>query len=195
VLEKAESACRSVTTLTRDLSPLYAKVSSELFFNASPITDKFHIIRSLMEACQDIRIRFRQDMLRDKRMKYELFKKQEKEKKKECLSRGIEYQKGKFNQEDILLSNGETALEALAGSRYLLFKFPDDWTPSQRIRANALFDKFPEIKKVYDCACQFRDWMKKENVGKSILGLKKNYRLGLTGWIKMIWMKCSTSNR
>ena len=41
-------------------------------------------------------------------------------------------------------------LEALARSRYLLFKNLQDWTNSQQSRANALFEKFPEIKKVYD---------------------------------------------
>jgi transposase len=174
LLDKEALVCRSVTTLTRDLSPLYAKVGNELFFNASPIADKFHVIRSLMESCQDVRVRLRQERLRDKRMKYEAFKKQEKEKKKDCLSCGVEYQRGKFEYEERLLSNGETALEALARSRYLLFKFSDDWTVSQRTRANALFNKFPQIKKVYDCACLFRNWMKKENVGKSIFLLKED---------------------
>jgi hypothetical protein len=49
------------------LSPLYARVGNELFFNASPVANKFHIIRSLMEACQDVRVRLRQDMHRDRR--------------------------------------------------------------------------------------------------------------------------------
>ena len=66
------------------------------------------------------------------------------------------------------MSNGETVLESLARSRYLLFKYSSEWTCSQEKRAKALFEKFPEIKKVYDRSCEFRNWMKKENTGKSI---------------------------
>ena len=121
LLNRESLDCRKVETLTRDLSPLYAKVGSELFFNSSPVADKFHIIRSLLEACQEE-----------------------------------------------VLANNETALEALARSRYLLFKYPDDWRPSQRNRAHALFEKYPEIEKVYYRCCEFRDWMKKEHVGLSI---------------------------
>jgi transposase len=168
LLDVESTLCRNVTTLTRDLSPLYAKVGNDLFFNSSPIADKFHIIRQLTEACQDVRVRLRQDMLRDRRLKYQEYKKREKERRKECQSGGKEYVKEKFEYEEETLSNGESVLESLARSRYLLFKYSDDWTPSQHRRAGALFDKFPEIKKVYESCCEFRNWMKKENVGKNI---------------------------
>jgi hypothetical protein len=45
LLDKESLICHRVETLTRDLSPLYAKVGNELFFNSSAIADKFHIIR------------------------------------------------------------------------------------------------------------------------------------------------------
>jgi transposase len=172
LLDKESMTCRQVETLTRDLSPLYAKVGNELFFNSSPIADKFHVIRSLMDACQDVRVRLRQDLLRERRLKHQAHKKQEKERKKECLATGKEYVNQAFKYEEEELSNGETLLEALARSRYLLFKYSDDWTLSQCRRADALFEKFPEIKKVYERCCQFRNWMKKENVGRSMLLIK-----------------------
>jgi transposase len=168
--------CRSVETLTRDLSPLYAKVGNDLFFNSSAVADKFHIIRSLMDACQDVRVRLRQDLLREKRLKYQEHKKKEKHRKNECLSNGEEYVKATFVYEEEELSGGETVLESLARSRYLLFKYSNDWTSSQQKRANVLFEKFPEIKKVYHRCCEFRDWMKKENVGKSIFCLKEEIK-------------------
>ena len=80
------------------------------------------------------------------------------------------------------MSNGETVLESLARSRYLLFKYPDDWTISQRNRAYALFKRFPEIGKVYDRCCEFRDWMKKENVGRSIRLLNKDLQV----WMRKV---------
>jgi len=176
LLDKESLICRKVETLTRDLSPLYAKVGNELFLNSSAIADKFHIIRSLMEACQDVRVRLRQDLLRDRRLKYAAHKKQEKERKKECQVLGKEYAVEAFQYDEEELSNGETVLEALARSRYLLFKYSNDWTYSQYNRAYALFEKFPEIGKAYDRCCEFRNWMKKENVGRSISQLKDELR-------------------
>jgi len=182
LLNRESIECRSVETLTRDLSPLYAGVGNELFFNSSPVADKFHIIRSLMDACQDVRVRLRQDLLRERRLQYEAHKKKEKERKKECQACGKEYvyQTFKYNEEE--LSNGETVLESLARSRYLLFKYPSDWTLSQSLRAHALFEKFPEIRTVYDRCCEFRDWMKKENVSRSISLLKKELQI----WMKKV---------
>ena len=182
LLDAESTLCRNVETLTRDLSPLYAKAGNELFFNSSAIADKFHIIRHATEACQDVRVRLRQDMLRERRLKHQEHKKQEKQRKQECQTCGKEYVPEKFQYQEEQLSNGDTVLEALARSRYLLFKYPDGWTLSQKNRANALFAKFPEIKKVYDRCCEFRDWMKKENIGKSIADLKKK----LNDWMKKV---------
>ena len=57
-------------------------------------------------------------------------------------------------------------MELLARSRYLLYKYPDDWTDSQKQRAIALFKHYPEIEKSYKLSCNFRTWYRKENVGK-----------------------------
>jgi transposase len=176
LLDKESLICRKVETLTRDLSALYAKVGNELFLNSSAIADKFHIIRSLIEACQDVRVRLRQDLLRDKRLKHTAHKSREKEREKECRALGKEYVSRSFTYDDDELSNGETVLEALARSRYLLFKYANDWTYSQYNRAYALFEKYPEIKKAYDRCCEFRDWMKKENVGRNSRLLKNELR-------------------
>jgi len=176
ILDLESLTCRGVETLTRDLSPLYAKAGNDLFFNSSAVADKFHMIRCATEACQDVRVRLRQDMLRDRRLKHQQHKKQEKEREKECKTYGKEYVREDFKYQEEELTNGETVLEALARSRYLLFKYPQDWTHSQQNRANALFEKFPEIKKVYDRCCEFRNWMKKENIGRSISNLKNELK-------------------
>jgi transposase len=182
ILDADSEKCLGVETLTRDLSPLYAGVGEKLFTNSSAVADKFHIIRSLMDACQDVRVRLRQDNLREKRIKHQEHKKQEKERKDECLAAGNEFVSQKFEYKEEELSNGDTVLESLARSRYLLFKYPDQWTHSQKKRAEALFGKFPEIEKVYHRCCEFRDWMKKENVGVKISLLKKQ----LQDWMKKV---------
>lgn len=165
-----------VETMTRDMSYTYAKFGNEVFLNASQIADKFHIIKDLLESCQAVRIRFRQEVLREKRLKHEEHKKQEKQRQKHCLEHGEFYSKKNFTYKEATLTNGDTAMEALARSRYLLFKFRSDWTTSQENRANALFEKFPEIEKVYDLACEFRNWMKKTNVGTDMATIRNNLR-------------------
>jgi hypothetical protein len=73
-------------------------------------------------------------------------------------------------------------LEALTGSRYLLFRYPDDWTEKQIVRANLLFDKCPETGKVYRRSCEFRDWMRRENVGKNL----KQIGFQLKAWMRKV---------
>ena len=163
-----------VETMTRDMSPTYARFGEEVFYNASQIADKFHIIKDLLETSQAVRVRYRQEALREKRLKYEAYKKQEALRKKQCEAEGKQYNPKRFSYKEDTLKNGDTVMEALARSRYLLFKFKSDWTLKQEKRAMALFERFPEIEKAYELACEFRNWMKKSNVGKDISVLKKD---------------------
>jgi len=56
---------------------------------------------------------------------------------------------GKVHQPAIL-ANGDTLKQLLARSRYALFKHHSKWTQSQALRADILFQKFPDIKIAYD---------------------------------------------
>lgn len=165
-----------VETLTRDMSSTYAKFGDSVFNNASQIADKFHIIKDLLDNCQAVRVRYRQEVLREKRLKYEEHKQQEKQRIKQCIANGESYTKKKFYYKEETLSNGDTIMEALARSRYLLFKYKNDWTAKQEKRAKALFEKYPEIEQTYDLACEFRNWMKKANVGKDMAYIRNSLK-------------------
>jgi len=166
LLPQEDFVNRSVDTLTRDLSSTYKKLGDHSFFNASHIADKFHIIRNLMDAMQSVRVRYRQDVLREKRLAYETYKQTEKQRRKDCQNQGIPYKRKNFAYANQIAQNRETFLELLARSRYLLYKYPHQWTETQKRRAMALFEKFPQIQKSYLLACDFRTWYKKEHVGK-----------------------------
>jgi transposase len=168
LLEKYPQVCRSVEIITRDMSATYTKVGNEVFENASQVADKFHIVRDLMESCQAVRVRYRQEILREQR----LARQKQKQQKEDASIQPIDNE----------LSNGETPLEALARSRYLLFKYRHQWTNSQQNRAEALFEKYPEIEKAYTLACQFRVWIKAENVGKKMSQITN----GLNQWFKKV---------
>jgi len=155
-----------VKTITRDLSPSYDWFCRQAFCNSMHVADKFHIIKNLLEANQDVRTRYRQEQLTDKRLKHKAFKEQEHLRKQECKQNNQPFVAQKFVYKETKASNGETLLELLARSKYLLYKYPQDWTASQKERAVALFKRYPEIEKAYKISCDFRTWYRKENIGK-----------------------------
>ncbi len=55
-----------------------------------------------------------------------------------------------------VLSNGDTPRELLARSKYLLYKFEEDWTLTQARRAAILFERYPLLKVAYKLTLQFR---------------------------------------
>jgi transposase len=155
-----------VKSITRDLSPSYDWFCRQVFSNSLHVADKFHIIRSLLDACQDVRVRYRQELLTAKRLKYEAFKKEEHQRKQESKKTKQPFIAQKFVYQEGNAINGESLFELLARSRYLLYKYPNNWTDSQKQRAVALFHHYPEIEKSYRLSCSFRTWYRKENVGK-----------------------------
>lgn len=163
-----EGKAIDVKTVTRDLSNCYNSFCRQAFPNAIHIADKFHIVKSLLDAQQDVRVRYRQEILREKRLKYEAFKKKEKLRKLACQQNGQAYKKKSFHFKEEKLSNQETPMEVLVRSRFLLYKYEKDWTPNQAERAAVIFEQYPQIKQTYQLACSFRNWYKNENIGKPI---------------------------
>lgn len=159
----------TVKSITRDLSPLYEKVSTTIFPDAMQTADKFHVIRNLMEDHQSVRIRYRQKELEKRRKAFKEFKAAEQQRLAECERWGKDFKPNKFHYKEHRYENGETALELLARSRYLLFKYSDQWSQSQRKRAKIIFKLYPEIETAYRLSCQFRDILSSKNVGRSYL--------------------------
>lgn len=165
--------CFEVKTVTRDLAGNYDSLVSKAFVNAVHIADKFHVIKLGIEAVQAVRISFRQQELKKKREARQAHKEQEAKRKQVCETKGIHYKKAKFEYEEAVLKNGDTVLQLLARSRGLLFKTQSDWSESQAQRAELLFERYPQLKTVYNHVLAFRKWMDKDQVGKAI-HLKKS---------------------
>lgn len=171
-----------VKTITRDLSNSYDWFCRTAFPNAGHVADKFHIIKSLLEACQDVRVRYRQEILRDKRLKHEQHKQREELRKQQCKLEGKRFVKKKFKYNERKTENGETPMELLARSRFLLFKYDRQWTNSQKQRAQTLFKLYPEIEHAYKLSCQFREWYKRENIRKD----QTSINLELNDWYRQV---------
>ena len=135
-----------VKEITLDMSPTYEKFCEQNFPRAILISDKFHVVKHIVEAVQAVRIRLKQE---------------------ELSALPITAKERKQAEKETRLINGETKIEMLTRSRYLLFKMRDKWTPSQQKRSSLLFETFPTLRTVYELTQQIRQWLDATNVGKS----------------------------
>lgn len=120
-----------VKEVTLDMAASMQKIVRKCFPKAQQVTDRFHVQKLAFEALQEIRIRHRWEAI-------------EQENKEIELSKEI----GKTFV-PARLENGDTLKQLLARSRYLLFKQENKWVPSQNLRAELLFERYPDIEKAY----------------------------------------------
>lgn len=146
LIDKIAEVRQVVKEITLDMSPSYEKFCEQNFPLALLITDKFHVVKHIVEAVQAVRVRLKQE---------------------ELSALPVTVKERKKVEKETRLINGETRIEMLSRSRYLLFKMKEKWTPSQQKRASLLFDAFPTVKTVYGLTQQIRGWLDKTNVGKS----------------------------
>lgn len=145
LIDKIGEAKQKVKTITADLSPTYEKFSEQSFPAATIVADKFHVVKHIIEAVQTLRLRLKQQEI----AQLPTTKKERREYEKQTK-----------------LINGESRIEMLTRSRYVLFKRTENWTASQQKRATLLFETFPQLKAAYELTQQIRQWLDKENIGK-----------------------------
>lgn len=169
---------KNVKILNRDLAGSYKRFSNITMPDADQVGDKFHVVKLLLDAQQSVRIKEKNKINTEKRKAHEVFKIEEKKREEECKKTKQQYKRQKFEYKEKILSNSETPSEILKRSRYLLYKFSEQWTDKQEARSKVLFAEFPSLEKAYNLSIQFRDWYSKKNIGKHELFLKK----GLYQW-------------
>jgi transposase len=148
----------AVKEVTLDMSNSMSKAVGHCFPNARQVTDRFHVVRLVTEALQQVRIDQRWKEIEADNRAYEKSRKQGRKHK------------------PVVLENGDTLKQLLARSRYLLYKLPHQWTIHQQHRAVLLFTRYPKIKRAYDLALDFRTIYNQNN----ILSARKK----LTEWIQ-----------
>ena len=144
-----------VKEVTRDMSNTYAEVLDVLFPNAKQVIDKFHETKDGMDYMQAFRVRLKNTQVNIERQEKAAHDKAFKENLKKPPRERVKMSKVYHPEK---LENGQTKVELLARSKYLLYKMPNQWTTSQRYRAKLLFKHFPQLEEVYDKICQFRIW-------------------------------------
>lgn len=120
-----------VTEITLDMAGSMKQIAKKCFSKAIQVIDRFHVQKLVIDALQDIRIKYRWAEL-DAENTAILNAKRE----------------GSVYSPEIL-PNGDTKKKLLVRSRSLLYKNQINWTTDQQERAKILFDLYPEIKQAY----------------------------------------------
>lgn len=137
VLEKIHLSKRKmVKEVTLDLSPTMMKIVRSAFPNAIQTNDRFHVQKLFYEAVDELRVTYRW-MARDL----------ENDEIQRCRQQNVEYVPFRY-------ANGDTRKQLLARAKYILTRNLSKWTESQRIRAEIIFEYYPELKSVYDLAME-----------------------------------------
>ena len=100
------------------------------FESAFLVTDRFHVVKLVIEALQHLRIKYKWEEL-------------DKENEAIALAKG---EKRKYVS--IVLENGDTPKQLLTRSKFIIVKKPTEWTDNQKIRARILFERYPMLEKI-----------------------------------------------
>lgn len=135
VLEKIGlSKRKTVREVTLDLSPTMMKIARKVFPNAYLTNDRFHVQRLFYEAIDDLRITYRW-MARDI----------ENEEIRRCREEKRDYVPFRYR-------NGDTRKQLLARAKHILTKNQVNWTETQRLRAEIIFENYPDLRYAYQLA-------------------------------------------
>lgn len=137
ILQKIPQRERNkVKEVTLDLAPTMERIVRKSFPKAQLVSDRFHVQQLASDAVQQIRIKYRWEAIEQENKEMDLAK--------------------ELKQPYIpdILENGDTLKQLLARSRYLLYKDETKWTPSQVLRAELLFNRYPLLQKAYKLSRQ-----------------------------------------
>ena len=162
VLEKIDLSKRKIVKeITLDLSSSMMIIARTVFPKALITSDRFHVQKLYYDALDDMRIAYRW-MARDR----------ENEEMKEAKAKNETYKPFRY-------SNGDTRKQLLARAKFILTKHKSKWTESQRLRAEIIFENYPELKKAYDLAMELTDIYNARSI-------KDAARLKLAKWFNKV---------
>ena len=162
VLEKIDlSKRKTVKEITLDLSSSMMIIARMVFPKALITSDRFHVQKLYYDALDDMRIAYRW-MARDR----------ENEEMKEAKAKNETYKPFRY-------SNGDTRKQLLARAKFILTKHKSKWTESQRLRAEIIFENYPELEKAYDLAMELTDIYNARSI-------KDAARLKLARWFNKV---------
>ena len=128
-----------VKEITLDMANNMQLASKTCFPESYLVTDRFHVVKLVMEALQHLRVKYRWEEIEKENQAIKTAKEQ-----------GIKYI-------PITFENDDTPKQLLARSRYIIAKKPNDWTENQKVRAELLFKNYPLLHQAYKHTLEFRN--------------------------------------
>ena len=112
-----------VKEITLDMAGSMNLIVDKCFPRAMKVIDRFHVQKLAYDAVQQLRIKHRWEAIEEE-------------------NNGIT-----FNY-----PNGDSKKQLLARGRYALYKSRSNWTKNQAIRAEIIFQEYPDLKQAYELA-------------------------------------------
>lgn len=137
-----------VKEITIDLSPTMKLIAKKAFPSADIVSDRFHVQKLMNEAINDVRVKYRWEAIDLENDEIKLAK--------EVGKKFIPH----------TFDNGDTRRQLLARSRYVVMKHSSKWTGSQKIRAEILFEEYPEIQEAYQVSQKLTDIYNQTRISK-----------------------------
>ena len=128
-----------VKEITLDMANNMQLASRMVFPEASIVTDRFHVVKLVLEALQHLRIKYRWEEIEKENQAIKIAKEQ-----------NIKYVALTFENDD-------TPKQLLARSRYIIAKKQSQWTDNQKQRAKILFENYPLLHQAYKHTMEFRN--------------------------------------
>lgn len=159
-----------VKTVTTDLSSAMMLTVRTAFPGASLINDRFHVQQLVSEAVDQLRIRYRWEVLDAENKSI----KEHRTRRKAATTKEQRELIGQWRPER--MGNGETLPQIMARSRHIILKHKSKWNEQQKVRAKILFEKFPDLEKAYDLFLKLVDiFNRKTSAGVARLKLARWY--------------------
>lgn len=130
---------KTVKEITLDMANNMQLASRMCFPESYLVTDRFHVVKLVMEALQHLRIKYRWEEIEKENQAIKTAKEQ-----------GLKYV-------PLTFENDDTPKQLLARSRYIIAKKRSDWTENQKIRAELLFKNYPLLDQAYKHTLEFRN--------------------------------------
>jgi len=139
-----------VKSVSCDMSPSFKKFCKEMFPNTQLVIDKFHVIKHLLDALNQVR----------------------KQIKTKCLT-GPQALLTQTTSDNTGQDAPWTDVELLERSRYILCKAQSDWEEDEIEIMNYLFSIFPVLQTAYGLTQKLRLWYHRGNIGKHIISIER----------------------
>lgn len=136
---------QKIETMNCDMAPDYLKFIRKNIPQSTIIIDKFHVMKYVYDAVQEVRLEIRKDIF-------------------EQMPKG-----SKCRKDERLLSD----LEQLKKSKVPLSRSKDLWSEDQNQRMKNLFLKYPKLEQAYQLTQEFKVWYSKDNTKKGYLQINK----------------------